>query len=155
MGISTKCWANGICIISHDQMSTMKFWILKINGGTLLRFIRNLNLEDKLLNGVIRIFKFLLEIYTFENTPKAFSILRVTLFTAGINGTEITWGQLPIKLAYTLTVDESQGYPLNSVDLDSRGNRFAHRQLYIGLCKARCCENVCILITRRGSIKIV
>jgi hypothetical protein len=56
--------------------------------------------------------------------------------------------QFPVKLAFALTINKSQGQSLESVGLDLSSSVFAHRQLYVALSRATSSHNISILLPR-------
>lgn len=123
---------------------------IKIKIGALCILIRNLNFSEGLVNGtkvvINRICKFLLEVYKPDSPLKTYLIPRVIFkFTVGKQGCEVVRKQFPIKLAYALTINKSQGQTLNVVGIDLREHVFAHGQLYVALSRIREMKNVVIL----------
>ena len=112
--------------------------------------IRNLNFGEGLVHGtkvvINRIWKFLLEVYKLDDPLKTHLIPRVIFkFTVGKQGCEVVRKQFPVRLAYALTINKSQGQTLDVVSVDLREHVFAHGQLYVALSKTRELSNVCIL----------
>jgi len=113
-------------------------------------FEDNIHLKD-LVNGtkiiIKKVFCFLLEVYKPENEAKTFLIPRIIFkFTASkSSGIEILRRQFPIRLAYALTINKSQGQTLDIVGVDLREHVFSHGQLYVALSRARESKNICFL----------
>ena len=123
---------------------------IKIKIGALCILTRNLNFSEGLVNGtkvvINRICKFLLEVYKPDSPLKTHLIPRVIFkFTAGKQGCEVLRKQFPVRLAYALTINKSQGQTLDVVGIDLREHVFAHGQLYVALSRARKMRNICIL----------
>lgn len=56
-----------------------------------------------------------------------------TLFHAQVGSNRVTFQrvQFPSRIAYSLTINKSQGQTLTRIGLDLRCDVFAHRQLYM------------------------
>ena len=49
----------------------------------------------------------------------------------GRNGVTFNRVQFPLRIAYSLTINKSQGQTLSRIGLDMRSDCFAHGQLYV------------------------
>jgi ATP-dependent DNA helicase PIF1 len=54
--------------------------------------------------------------------------------------------QFPVKLAFALTINKSQGQSLESVGIDLTADVFGHGQLYVALSRATNFSNISILL---------
>jgi hypothetical protein len=54
--------------------------------------------------------------------------------------------QFPVKLAFELTIDKSQGQSLESVGIDLSADVFGHGELYVALSGATNFSNISILL---------
>ncbi len=121
---------------------------IKLNAMCIL--IRNLNFHDGLVNGtkviVTKVHKFLIEVALPGCQSKTFLIPRVSFkFQAGNMGVEILRRQFPIRLAYAITINKSQGHTPDVVGVDLREHVFTHGQLYVALSRVRNLNDICIL----------
>ncbi|KAI5452038.1 hypothetical protein NCC49_001334 [Naganishia albida] len=122
---------------------------LKIGAPIIL--LRNLDLENGLCNGtrliVTNMATRLLEavIITGEFRGNKVFIPRLALDHQD-KGLAITMRRLqfPVKLAFALTINKSQGQSLKVVGLDLTSDVFAHGQLYVALSRATTPGNVAV-----------
>jgi len=56
--------------------------------------------------------------------------------------------QFPLRLAYCITVNRSQGQEYDNVLLDLRNPSFAHGHLYVGLSRAKYFDKIKLLINK-------
>jgi hypothetical protein len=54
--------------------------------------------------------------------------------------------QFPVKLAFALTINKSQGQSLDSVGLDLTSSVFTHGQLYVALSRATSSSKIAVLL---------
>ncbi|KAG5549497.1 hypothetical protein RHGRI_014734 [Rhododendron griersonianum] len=81
-------------------------------------------------------------------------LLRNIAPKAGLcNGTQlmITRRQFPIRLAYAMTINKSQGQSINFVGIDLRTPVFSHGQLYVALTRCRSNDRTSILLSNDAS----
>ena len=67
--------------------------------------------------------------------------------------TNLVRKQFPIKLAYTLTIDKSQGQSLKRVGVYLCSECFSHGQLYTALSRATDPNSLCIYLGTAGQGK--
>ena len=65
-----------------------------------------------------------------------------------------TFKQLPLRLAWALTIHKAQGLTLSNVYIDMRRGAFAHGQAYVALSRCRTLEGLAMArpLTRRDVI---
>ena len=108
--------------------------------------IRNLNFSEGLVNGqkcillavspnsrVIQV-----ELLTEERPRPIVLIPRINFQgKVGRNGINFMRVQFPLRTAYSMTINKSQGQTLFRIGLDLRSPAFAHGQLYVALSRAQ------------------
>ena len=79
------------------------------------------------------------EIINGPGKGKIIAIPRITLIEElHKEGTTLRRPQFPVKVAYAMTIDKSQGQSLERVGLYLITEYFAHGQLYTGCSRAKC-----------------
>ena len=116
--------------------------------------LRNLNTKQGLTNGTRLIIKrihtnFLdVEIVTGSSKGRRVFLPKMTLIPSDLE-MPITFRrtQFPIRLAYAMTINKSQGQTLSKVGIYLNAPCFAHGQLYVALSRARSFDDVHVTIT--------
>ncbi|CAB1113964.1 unnamed protein product [Ectocarpus sp. CCAP 1310/34] len=126
---------------------------LKSNGLAML--VRNLNFAEGLVNGQKCILKGVspnsrviqVELLT-DDLPHPIVLIPRINFTAqvGRNGISFMRVQFPLRSAYAMTINKSQGQTLKKIGLDLRSSPFAHGQLYVALTRAQKRSTVMVLL---------
>ena len=133
---------NILGIPPHDQP-------LKV--GTMVMFIRNLNFNINAINGrtgvITAIHGNLMEIRLFWGGEPTILVPRIT-FEGQVskNSTLFHRHQFPFRIAYAMTVNQSQGQTLHTVGLNFRDDPFSHGQLYVVLSRARGRQHIHCLV---------
>jgi hypothetical protein len=94
---------------------------------------------------VCRIAQRYIVVATLDDVPKSFILPRMRFrFTSTRNRRQFTLlrTQFPLRLAYAITCNKSQGQTLNKVLLDMRTWCFAHGHLYVALSRVRSHLNI-------------
>ena len=123
---------------------------LKIDAIVML--IRNLSISDGLCNGtrlkIINLFEYNIEeeIVTGENIGRKVFIPRITLNTSETSFLSFTLYRkhFPIVLAFSMTINKSQGQSFDTVGLFMRRSLFSHGQLYVALSRCKNSNNIFI-----------
>ena len=79
-------------------------------------------------------------------------IPRISLITSSSSGLPFTLRrrQFPVRLAFGMTINKSQGQSLSIVGIQLVTPVFAHGQLYVALSRATNCDNVYISLSSRN-----
>lgn len=108
---------------------------LKLKLNCLCMVIRNISVEDRLMNNTKVIVRGISRhLITVEILPERRHLVipRIVFHFIMRSGLVIERRQFPLRLCYAITVNKSQGQTLNKVCLDLREPPFAHGQLYVG-----------------------
>ena len=115
---------------------------LMLKPGIPLMLLRNLNPKEGLCNGTRLIFNKLISNRVLEctivETKKKVLIPRIT-FIPLTNNSPMEWQrrQFPIKPAFAMTINKSQGQTMQMAGLYLRPEVFTHGQMYVALSRVR------------------
>lgn len=126
---------------------------LHLKSDALAMLIRNLNFSEGLVNGqkvVVRGVSPNSRVIRVELLDRENSIVlnpRISFHAqVGRNGITFNRVQFPIRIAYSLTINKSQGQTLSRIGLDLRSDCFSHGQLYVALSRAKNRHSVMVLL---------
>ena len=122
--------------------------------GAIVILIRNINLSEGLSNGTCLVVKKLeryrIEAEIISECPFKGKIVTIPRISLESNESskypKFIRHQFPLKLAYALTINKSQGQTLDFVGLDLSKEAFAHGHLYTGMSRAQMSNRLKILI---------
>ena len=125
---------------------------LKLKVNSIVMLIRNLSITDGLCNGtrlkITKLFKYNIEaeIITGEKCGNKVFIPRITLNTGNSSSLPFVLyrKQFPLILAFTMTINKSQGQSFDSVGIYIRRPLFSHGQLYVALSRCRNADKIFI-----------
>ena len=139
--------------ITHKGVPPHK---LTLKVGDVCLVTRNINIESGLTNNTrVRIIKFennCIKVQTLTDTPQIFFLPRIN-FKFRMNygqSYEVIRKQFPLRRAFALTFNKSQGQTLKKVLLDVRKSVFSHGFLYVGLSRVTDCKNIAMFINEEG-----
>jgi len=115
---------------------------LQLAVGDVCIVMRNLNKKDGLTNNrrvvVLSIQRFCVKVQTIGTNPKVFALPRIRFkFRLPRGSFEMMRTQFPLRLAYCMTYNKSQGQELQAVLVDLRQPAFTHGHLYVALSRVR------------------
>jgi len=127
---------------------------LKLKVGVPIILLRNLNPSEGLCNGTRLIVRGLqsrvidAEIITGSYIGKRVFIPRITLSPSENISLPFTLKRLqfPIRVAFSMTINKSQGQSLNQIGIYLPEPVFAHGQLYVGLSRSTSHQHIKVLI---------
>ena len=123
--------------------------ILRLKIGCVCTVERNLLLTEKVAHNtkviLEKVAKHYLEVLD-PATKRHHLIPRIT-FMVRLPKTSLTFTrrQYPLRLAYAVTVNKSQGQTLSMSVVDLRTDPFAHGQLYVALSRVKCRKDILVL----------
>ncbi len=127
---------------------------LIIKAGCVCILMRNLSFADGLVNGAKVVIRNatnrIVEADLLREgfAPKRVSIPRILFKFQPMNSALTALRrQFPLRLAYSLTYNKSQGQTLERVGLDLRNDVFCHGQLYVALGRVRNRESIRVLVS--------
>ncbi|KAL7079773.1 hypothetical protein ACQ4LE_001173 [Meloidogyne hapla] len=116
---------------------------LKLKEKIIVMLLRNLNIKAGLCNGtrlsIEKMGERILEckIITGEKIGEKVLIPRISLIEDENYPFTLIRHQFPLKLAFCLTINKSQGQKFELIGIDLRNNVFQHGQLYTGFSRTR------------------
>ena len=127
---------------------------LSLRRGSLLVLIRNLDFRSGLINGV-RLFlvamqKRVLDVLVLTGPAEGKRVFLPRIPMTGEQGDlpiALVRRQFPVRLAYGVSVNKSQGQTLLRVGILLREPCFAHGQLYVALSRVRSFRDVRVCVT--------
>lgn len=129
---------------------------LHLKVGAIVMLLRNLNPSNGLMNGTrLKILSLMervikVEIITGTCIGTVHFIPRIKLIPSDSTlPFEMSRIQFPIKLAYAMTINKSQGQSMNRVGLFLQNQVFSHGQLYVALSRATSPDRVSVLLPER------
>jgi hypothetical protein len=130
---------------------------LKVNGIYML--LRNMNVEQGLCNGSRFVLKEIKQhtlicklIATDPSLPELIFILpRITSTTPTGYPFEFQRRQFPIRPAFAMTINKSQGGTFEKIGLDLTSNVFSHGQLYVAFSRVHDYKNITVLLSHVGT----
>lgn len=140
--------------ISHSGLPPA---ILKVKKGVPLMVLRNLDPQNGVCNGTRcilisstrRVLK--VQLIGGEYHGKVVLIPRIKLSPPeGDIGFHLQRLQFPVRLAFAMTINKSQGQSVNYVGIDLTTPVFTHGQLYVALSRCRTLHNIKILLPDTG-----
>lgn len=125
---------------------------LSLKYGSPIMLLRNIAPKDGLCNGTrLKVLEckphcIFATILTGEKAGDLVFIPRISLTSSSNQFTiEMTRRQFPVRLAYAMTINKSQGQSVKFVGIDLRTKVFSHGQLYVALSRCTSPRQIYIL----------
>ena len=141
--------------------SSLPPYELRLRKHCIVMLIRNISIHEGLCNGTrLRIIDFsnhLLKckILTGDNAGRIVFINRITLYCENEYPFTFKRRQFPIKLAFAMTINKSQGQTFNNIILDLQTDVFNHGQLYVAMSRVRSWDSIKIYLgNQRHGVKV-
>ncbi len=129
---------------------------LKLKVGAIVMLLRNLNVKKGLCNGtrliVRRMHLHIIECQKIDAAPNdPFEIIpRINLKAPkGKLPFDLIRKQFPIKVAYAMTINKSQGQTFDKIGLYLQNPVFTHGQFYVGVSRVKKPEDLVILTSNQ------
>lgn len=126
---------------------------LDLKEGCPIMLLRNIAPKDGLCNGtrliIVKCGALVLEakILTGDKHGDLVFIPRISLTPSSSElSIKMTRRQFPVRLAYAMTMNKSQGQSVKFVGVDLRTPVFSHGQLYVALSRCTSSSRLCILL---------
>jgi hypothetical protein len=136
-------------VLRAQESGSVPHGELKVKLGCPLILLRNLNVQRGLCNStcftLTGIRRQVLHVWLPNGSYELLPRINFTVEEQGVPWV-LQRRQFPVKLAFALTINKSQGQSLDEVGVDLRRPVFTHGQLYVALSRAISVQGVKILI---------
>ena len=126
---------------------------LNLKIGAIVILLRNFNINSGLCNGTRRVIKNIIEnivdceVISGGRIGERVFIPRINLTSTETNlPFKLKRRQLPLRLAYSITITKSQGQTFDKDGLYLRHPVFTHGQLYVAFSRVCCLKNIRIKV---------
>jgi len=121
--------------------------LITLKVGDICFVTRTLNRKEKLANNtrvvVTEIYRFTIKVSTISNYPKEFVVPRIRFHVKlKFGGFVLIRTQFPLRLAYAMTANKSQGQSIPVILIDITHSPFSHGHLYVSGSRATDCDGV-------------
>jgi ATP-dependent DNA helicase PIF1 len=116
--------------------------------------MRNLNKREGIAKNtrvkIVHISQYVIRVCTLGANPKFYNVPRIPFTVTLPYGRSIKMvrKQFPLRLAYSMTYNKSQGQEFDKVVVDIRKNPFTHGHLYVALSRIRIAKNIRLFMER-------
>lgn len=139
-------------LLDNSKKNCIATETLQLCEGAQVMLLCNLDFEQGLVNGsrgVVVSFADDMPVVRFLNglqLPISFNVWDIEEFNSKTQSTVKLLGlkQIPLKVAYAITVHKSQGCTLDSAEIDLR-NVFEYGQAYVALSRVKSLENLLVI----------
>ena len=134
---------------------------LHLRRNAIIMLIRNISINEGLCNGtrlrVLDLSNNLIkcEILTGDKSGEVVFLNRITLICDDEYPFTFKRRQFPVKLAFAMTINKSQGQTFNKIGIDLRRDVFNHGQLYVAISRVRSWNSLKIYLGSHRQNKIV
>ncbi|XP_043463735.1 uncharacterized protein LOC122499439 [Leptopilina heterotoma] len=134
---------------------------LRLRVNCIVMLVRNLSINEGLCNGtrlqVLELANNLLrcKILTGDKAGDVVFIHRIDLYCENLYPFTFKRRQFPIKLAFAMTINKSQGQTFDMIGIDLRKDVFNHGQLYVAFSRVRSWESLKIFLGSQRTSNIV
>ena len=139
-------------VLKHFNKNCVPPHALNIKEGDVCIIVRNLSKKDNLTNNtrvrILSIKTYGIKVKTISSTPKVFVIPRIRFkFRLPFGESyQMIRTQFPLRLAYCMTINKSQGQEFDTVLLDLRNPPFTHGHLYVALYRVYHVDNIKFIV---------
>lgn len=146
-------------ILNSFKTSSIPDHNLKVKKDSIFMLMRNLNVREGLCNGtrlqVIDPGKNVLRciIVTGDRVGDEVFIPRITLIEDKKFPYELHRHQFPIKPAFCLTINKSQGQTFEKIGIDFTSSSFSHGQTYVALSRVRSWDGMKVRVSEENKEK--
>ncbi|XP_036139477.1 ATP-dependent DNA helicase pif1-like [Monomorium pharaonis] len=134
---------------------------LRLKKYTIIMLIRNLNISEGLYNGttllILELRNNLLkcEILTGDKKGEIVFLNRITLYCENVYSFVMKRRQFPIKIAFAMTINKSQGQTFDKIAIDLRKDIFNHDQLYMAFSRVRSWKSLKIDLGQKRQNRLI
>jgi len=139
-------------VLNNFNNNSVPPHMLKLKVGDICIVLRNLAKKHGLTNNtrvrILKIQQFCVSVQTLGDHPRTFKIPRIRFHFRLPFGEsyKMTRTQFPLRLAYSITVNKSQGQEYDNALIDLRCSSFAHGHLYVALSRIRYASKIAVIV---------
>jgi ATP-dependent DNA helicase PIF1 len=146
--ISKKYFATS----SIDMEKEKDKYIIELTLNAQIIIIRNISVENSLVNGTRGIIKHLEDDYVIISDING-NMHKINYFTDTYNTSKSYINHMPIRICYALSIHKSQGMTIDALELDLGSNIFTCGQSYTALSRAKRLNLIKIINVDKNSFK--
>ena len=143
-------------VTSCDKEKEGEKFTIELTLNSQIIVIRNINVEDSLVNGTRGIIKHLGEDFVIINDVKG-NIHKIKYFTDTFNNVISSKSSyiihMPNRICYALSIHKSQGMTIDALELDLGSNIFTCGQSYTALSRAKKLSSIKIIDIDKDSFR--
>lgn len=150
-----------ISVINKINQKGLPIYELKLKKGAIVILLRNLDPKNGLCNGtrmvVIDLLNNIIKCKILNGTfkSKIVEIPRIDLLSDDDQAVKFKRKQFPIRLAFSMTINKSQGQTFDNVGIFLINQCFTHGQLYVALTRSKSFFKTFVFTNNKNIVNIV
>ena len=142
-------------VMARFDVPGVRSHVLHLKVDDICMVMRNLNRKEGLAKSlrvkIVKLYDHVIRVCTLNPVGRRYYNIPRIRFSVSLpygRSVEIERRQFPLRLAYSMTFNKSQGQEFQMVLADIRNNPFTHGHLYVALSRIRIARNIKLFTNR-------